>query len=459
MSCGVGPHINKFTGGNHRNIILVKLMYETSYDRRECQTGIIHIGYGAFHRAHQAVYIDDFMEQTGDLRWGIVAVNLRNEGFREIDKYIVKTPSKIRMVRSHLDYIDWSKNRIVAKHMLTLPSVQLVTITITESGYAPGSPLYEYLACGLRNRNTPITIMSCDNIRKNGLVLETQFLAYLYQTNQHELAEWVRLNVAFPCCMVDRITPRSSEKMRNDIEKTYPGFGGTAVQTEDYSQWVIEDKFMTDFPDLSSLGVTITNDINPYEETKIRILNGAHTSLAYMGVLSGYERFDQVMNDEIHRQHFRELQKEEIIPSIDIELPFDIYDYVSNVEERLSSELNMDELERICFDGYTKFHTFVVPSLEKCLEMCKKPIRIYKSIAAWYIYARKFAKGCSKIKYSEPNWLLLEPLLATDKIDAFVTNERLWGDLPKKYRTFSRDLKTVLMSNTFENEIDLLVCE
>jgi len=107
-------------------------MYKTTYDKNECQTGVVHIGYGAFHRAHQAVYIDDYMEKTGDLRWGIVAVNLRNEGFREINEYVLKTPSSYRMVRSHLDYIDWTKNRTVAKHMLTLPSVKLVTITVTE---------------------------------------------------------------------------------------------------------------------------------------------------------------------------------------------------------------------------------------------------------------------------------------------------------------------------------------
>jgi D-arabinitol 4-dehydrogenase len=434
-------------------------MYQTFYKKSECQTGIIHIGYGAFHRAHQAMYIDDYMEFTGDLRWGIVAVNLRNEGFREIDDYIVKTPSKMRMVRSHLDYIDWTKNRTVAKHMLTLPSVHLITITVTESGYTPGSPLYEYLACGLRNRNTPITIMCCDNIRQNGLVLEAQFLAYLYQTNQHSLADWVRENVSFPSCMVDRITPRSTQTFRNEIDKIYVGLGDTAVQTEEYTQWVIEDKFVSDFPDLTKVGATITGNIEPYEETKIRILNGAHTSLAYMGVLSGYHRFDQVMNDKMYRKHFRKLQKEEIVPSIDIELPFDIHEYVDTVEERLSSHLNHDELERICFDGYTKFHTFILPSLEKCLEKNKKPIHIYRSIAAWYLYARKFAKGCSKIKYNEPNWLLLEPLLADDKIDSFVTNERLWGDLAKTYITFSRDLKSVIMSQTFENEIDLLTQE
>jgi D-arabinitol 4-dehydrogenase len=431
-------------------------MYKTTYDKSECQTGIVHIGYGAFHRAHQAMYIDDYMEKTGDLRWGIVAVNLRNEGFREIDDYIVKTPTSYRMVRSHLDYIDWTKNRTIAKHLLTLPSVHLVTVTVTESGYTPGSPLFEYLACGLRNRKTPITVLCCDNIRQNGIVLETQFLAYLYQTNQYELADWVRDNVKFPSCMVDRITPRTTVELQEEVEYLYHGFGNTAIQTEEYTQWVIEDKFASDFPDLTQVGVTVTHDLEPYEETKIRILNGGHTSLAYLGVLSGYKTFDQVMNDEKHRRHFRQLQSEEIVPSIDMELPFDIHEYVDKVEERFSNSTNVDDLERICMDGFTKFHTFIVPSLRKCLEEGRRPMHIYKSIAAWYIYARKFARGCTKIRYNEPNWILLEPLLAEGNMDAFVSNERLWGDIPKTYITFSRDLKSILMSQTYEQEIDLL---
>lgn len=431
-------------------------MYKTSYDKTECQTGVVHIGYGAFHRAHQAIYIDDYMEKTGDLRWGIVAVNLRNEGFREIDDYVVRTPSKYRLVRSHLDYIDWTKNRTIAKHMLTLPSVHLVTVTVTESGYAPGSPLFEYLACGLRNRKSPITVLSCDNIRQNGLALETQFLAYLYHTNQYELASWVRENVKFPSCMVDRITPRTTDAVQWEVENVIPGHGHSAIQTEEFTQWVIENKFASDFPDLTKVGVIISDDIGPYEETKIRILNGGHTSLAYIGVLSGYKTFDQVMNDERHRQHFKHLQREEIAPSIDSELPFDVYDYIDTVEERFSDATNVDELDRICMDGFTKFHTFVVPSLRKCLEQKKRPIHIYRSIAAWYIYSRRFARGCKKIRYSEPNWLLLEPLLRDGALDAFVSNERLWGDIPKKYITFTRDLKSILMSHTYEKEIDLL---
>jgi D-arabinitol 4-dehydrogenase len=426
------------------------------YNKNNVQTGIVHIGYGNFHRAHQAMYIDEYMEKTGDLRWGIVAVNLMNEGFRDIHDYIVKTPSTYKLVRSHLDYVDWTKNRIVAKHMLTLPSVHLITITVTESGYRPGSPLFEYLACGLRNRKTPITIMCCDNIRQNGLVLKTHFLAYLYHTNQYELAEWIRENVKFPSCMVDRITPRPSEKMKREVERIFPGYGHNSIQTEEFTQWVIEDKFASEFPDLTQVGVTITENIEPYEETKIRILNGGHTSLAYLGVLSGYNTFDEVMNDKDHREHFRNLQMEEIVPSIEHDLPFDIYEYVDTIEKRFTSSTNMDDLERICMDGFTKFHTFIVPSIRACLEKNKRPIHIYKSIAAWYIYARKFARGCSKIKYTEPNWILLEPLLKDGAIDSFVSNERLWGDIPKNHITFTRDLKTILLSHTYEKEIDLI---
>jgi D-arabinitol 4-dehydrogenase len=256
--------------------------------------------------------------------------------------------------------------------------------------------------------------------------------------------------------MVDRITPRSTDELCHEVDYLFPGFGLTAIQTEEYTQWVIEDKFASDFPDLTQVGAVITDNIEPYEETKIRILNGGHTSLAYLGVLSGYDTFDQVMNDPVHRKHFICLQSEEIAPSIDIDLPFDIHEYVDKVEERFSNATNVDELDRICMDGFTKFHTFVVPSLRKCLEQGKRPIHIYKSIVAWYIYSRRFARGCTRIKYNEPNWLLLEPLLKDGALDAFVSNERLWGDIPKKFVTFTRDLKTILLSQTYEHEIDLL---
>jgi D-arabinitol 4-dehydrogenase len=343
--------------------------------------------------------------------------------------------------------------------MLTLPSVHLVTITVTESGYTPGSPLFEYLACGLRNRKSPITIMCCDNIRQNGIVLETQFLAYLYQTNQHELADWIRSNVTFPSCMVDRITPRTTDTVRQEVEEAFPGYGQTAVQTEEYRQWVIEDKFASDFPDLTKVGVIITEILNPMKRRKLEfstvVIHHSHISALFRDM----KHSTKSCLIQGHRKHFEQLEKEEIAPSIDIDLPFDVYEYIDKVEERFSSSTNHDDLDRICMDGFTKFHTFVVPSLRKCLEQGKRPVHIYKSIVAWYIYSRKFARGCKKIRYNEPNWLLLEPLLREGAEENFVTSERLWGDIPKKHITFTRDLKTILLSQTYEKEIDLLTDE
>ena len=127
--------------------------------------------------------------------------------------------------------------------MLVLSRVKLGTSTVTESGYAPGSPLFEYLACGLRNRNSPITILCCDNIRQNGRALEAQFLAYLYQTNQNELADWVRENVSFQSSKVDRITPRTPASIPFEVTELFPGSVTTALTTQDFHQLVIEYDF------------------------------------------------------------------------------------------------------------------------------------------------------------------------------------------------------------------------
>ena len=416
-------------------------MYKTSYNKSKCQIGIVHIGYGAFHRAHQAIYIDDYMEKSGDLRWGIAAVNIKHEGFITINEYLVKTPMSYRLVRSHLQFMDWTQDKISAGRVIALPSVHVITITVTESGYTRNSPIFEYLAYGLALRASPITVICCDNMRKNGAVLETRFLEYLYTTNQPELADWVKENVSFPSCMVDRITPRTTDDLRNQIAIVYPEYRHNPIQTEEYSQWVIEDKFASHFPDLSQVGVTITDNIEPYEEAKIRILNGGHTCLAYIGALSGYTTFDQVMNDSLHREYFRQLMTTEIIPSIDICLPFDVHKYAKQVEERFANPSNVDNLERICMDGYTKFQNFVVPSLLKCLEQGVYPICIYKSIVSWYKYANL------ENSYKESKWELIKPLL--DDIDAFVSNETLWGSIPVKYTCFSRHLKYLLCNKVY----------
>ena len=214
-------------------------IYQTNYDQSNLHLGIVHLGYGAFHRAHQSVYIDDYIESQHDYAWGIAAVNLRHNESADFAKmattmtagkkgYILKTmapdgKARYRRVRSHIKWVDWTRERADAEQLLAFDSVKIVTITVTESGYylkgeggldfenpiiaselagGEARSIYGYLAHALKLRaeklTQPITILCCDNIRNNGRMLEENFLAYLHQSPWAELIPWVQANITFP---------------------------------------------------------------------------------------------------------------------------------------------------------------------------------------------------------------------------------------------------------------------
>ena len=292
---------------------------KTGYNRKSCNIGVVHLGFGAFHRAHQAVYIDDYMELTGDMNWGIAAVNLRRNdsvAFEEAssaeDGYVVKAidfddSTMFRLSRSHVKFVDAASQPEDAYDLFSLQTVKMVTLTVTESGYYFGSnwrldttaepissslsgsaseTVYAFLAKALDRRaktiNEPLTLLSCDNIRSNGRMLESALLEYLELNHQESLAKWVRKNVAFPCSMVDRITPRTTPTLQNEITELFPRHSIAPVHAETFSQWVIENKFAAAMPDLSKVGVQIVSDVEPYEEAKIRILNGGPVSYTHL---------------------------------------------------------------------------------------------------------------------------------------------------------------------------------
>jgi len=282
-------------------------VHSTTYDRSNCDVGVVHLGYGAFHRAHQAVYLDDYMDQTSDLRWGIAAVNLRAEESQEFacnkdaeNGYILKSvapdgETALRRVRSHLNYLDWSKDPAKAEALLTLASVHVVTITVTESGYygdtggqldpvdktivaelagGPKRSVYAYLAAALDLRRAelsqPISVLCCDNIQQNGKKLRNNLMAYLKLAGKTELEDWVVLNVTFPCSMVDRITPRATDEMRNQIEAAIGKQTVTPVMAEEFMQWDLENNFAGRVPQLDKVSVTIADDVDPYEAATCR---------------------------------------------------------------------------------------------------------------------------------------------------------------------------------------------
>lgn len=449
-------------------------IFATEYDRSECRIGIVHVGYGAFHRAHQAVYIDDYMERTGDLNWGIAAVNLRaSESGAFIDAaaagdgYLLKytgttAPTAWRMVRPHLAFADWSQDAGAAEALAALETVHAITVTVTESGYYlddagrlnTGDPviaeevaggarrsIFGYLAASLKRRceagARPVSILCCDNIRGNGRMLRRAMLAWLEAAGEVELSAWVAAQVTFPCSMVDRITPRSTPALLDEARALFPDLAHSPVHSEDYIQWVLEDNFASRMPDLGHAGVEIVDDVDPYEEAKIRILNGGHTGLAYFGALAGHATFDQAMRDQALRRHFDRLETDEVLPGLQLDLPFDRSIYCLRVAERFANQAIADALERICMDGFAKFPIFIRPTIEGCLAQGITPKRCFDSVASWYIYARRAAEKKTDIPYHEPNWHLLEPMLPAGRETDFATSSLLWGDLPDRYPEFA----------------------
>jgi len=456
-------------------------LHQTTYDRMATQIGIIHVGYGAFHRAHQAVYFDDYMDATGDLNWGIAAVNLRASERTEFTMaarapsgYLLKTTSpsgerRFRLVRSHREFADWSADAMNAQALFARPCVHAVTITVTESGYylnddhalnindpiiaaeiegKAKQSVYAFLTAALDQRvaasGQPLSILCCDNIRGNGEMLKRNFRSYLESVGRLDLRDWVDIHARFPNSMVDRITPRATAVLEREVAGLFPDMASSAIHAEAFSQWALDDDFAGAFPDLSKVGVDVVRDVTPYEEAKIRILNGGHIGLAYLGALAGHQTFDAAMRDERLRGHFEGWEKNEVLPGLDIDLPFDKEAYLDEIRARFGNVAISDSLERICMDGYSKMPIYIRPTLEACLNQGIIPRHGFDCVASWYVYARRFAAGTMPVVYHEPYWTVLKPFLVEGQETAFASLEQLWGDLPKKHDAFVNSITSAI---------------
>lgn len=449
----------------------------SNYNRSQCDTGIVHIGLGAFHRAHQAYFIDAMMQKTGDLSWGIAGVNLRMED-RSVcqhkddlkDGYILKTVSRngeaqYHKVRSLLSISDWTEDAEQAECLLALCTVRLVTITVTESGYylnengqldlqhevirseltgETRKSLFAFLRAALakrkRARRGALTILCCDNLRGNGDMLAKSFATYLKACNEGDLLNWVEKHITFPCTMVDRITPRPSDALKADIERHTGHSTKRAVMSEDFAQWVIQDYFAAERPPLDTVGAQFVRDVHPYEEAKVRILNGGHTSLAYLAVLSGHQTFDQAMSDPDLYEHFKAYQVDEVLPVLGKGQPIDLEAYLQVVIDRFRNEFIADDISRICIDGAVKFQLFVRPTILGSFANGIVPSRGIRSIASWYVFLRLRTLGRLSIPYTDHTLDRLGFDFSGGDVAKFADCETLWGEIPKKYAAFQSTL-------------------
>jgi len=302
--------------------------------------------------------------------------------------------------------------------------------------------VYAYLRSALAKRQAttgaPLTIACCDNIRQNGKMLHRNLLAYLKECNEIDLRNWVETNVAFPCSMVDRITPRSPEELSAEISKLVGKEVTSPVMAEDFSQWVLQSTAAADMPELDKAGVTVAPDVDAYEETKIRVLNGGHTALAYLAALEGIETFDEAMRVPHLLEHFKNFETKEVLPALTLELPFSKQDYLEKIIQRFGNAAIGDTVARICADGMVKFPIFIRPTLEGCLKQGVMPVHSIRSIASWYVFARHVDAGKIGFYYVEPNWADLKTMLGSD---VFITSRQLWGDLPETYPEFAETLQ------------------
>ena len=393
-----------------------------TYDRKALHPHTVHIGVGAFHRAHQAVYLDSLLSSGALSGWGECGIgvlpndramrdSLRGQDY--LYTLLVRSAQKqsARVIGSIVDFSFAPEDRESAIERLADAETRLVSLTITEGGYflhegtgefahddpliqhdvhEPDSPVTSlgFLTAALRRRRdrgiAPFTVMSCDNLQGNGHVMRKVLLG-LAELQETGLLRWIADNVAFPNSMVDRITPATTAADREQLRASFGIDDAWPVVTEPFLQWVIEDSFCNQRPPWQEAGAEIVTDVLPYELMKIRLLNASHMTMAYLGALAGYTFAHEVMQDP-YFEAFIKAFMEEVTPVVPIILGTNLLDYKRSLIERFSNPTINDRVARLCSEGSAKMPKWVLPSIVELAEKRSSTKLLSLVIAAWIKY-------------------------------------------------------------------------
>lgn len=394
------------------------------FDSKQHRPGIVHLGIGAFHRAHQAVYTDDVLNSKGG-NWRITGVSLRRRtAARQLNpqdglyalavKSLAGTRYRVIGSVTGVLYAPQKPSRAIAQ--MASPSIHVVTLTVTEKGYCvdpvtgrlntsdpaiaaelakPGEPqsMPGFLTAALdkrrRSRTPPFTVVSCDNLRGNGNLLKQATVQYAALRDE-ALATWIDRHVRFPSTMIDRIVPATSNEDRSQAAFDLGVDDQGLVVAEPFSQWVIEDRFTGPRPAWELAGAQLVSDVRPFELIKLRMLNGAHSTIAYLGCLAGHEFVHQALQDSNLKRLIDYLLKTEIAPTLKPPESLDLDDYRSQLINRFSNPMLRHRTSQIAMDGSQKLPPRLLGTIRDRLA-CNAPIRgLCLSIAAWvrYIFGR-----------------------------------------------------------------------
>jgi mannitol 2-dehydrogenase len=392
------------------------------YDRNLTNQSIVHIGVGGFHRAHQAMYLDALLADPETERWGECGVGLL-EGDRRMRDALLgqdclytlveRSPvgEKARVIGSMRDYLFAPDAREAVLARLASAETKIVSLTITEGGYFldaatgdinldhrdiqydlehPHEPItcvgfiVEALDRRMRAGLAPFTVMSCDNLQSNGEVtrrLVDAFSGLRDSALQHRLAK----SVCFPNSMVDRITPGTTPQDVTFVQERFGLNDAWPVMTEPYTQWVLEDEFSAGRPQWERAGVELVTDVMPYELMKIRLLNGSHLAMAYLGALAAYEFVHEVMQDELFLAFIRRFM-DEVTPIVPKILNVSLPQYKETLMERFANPAIRDQVTRICSEGSAKLPKWILPSLVELLKRQERTTLLCVVLASWIYY-------------------------------------------------------------------------
>ncbi|CAH0537317.1 mannitol dehydrogenase family protein [Vibrio marisflavi] len=407
------------------NISNTKLNEEVrplQYDRSSLKTRIIHLGCGAFHRAHQAVFTDEVLSKTQS-NWGICAISLfssqglikdlRNQEhlFSVVEKGSEST--NVKVIGSIKETLHPALDGVEAVlEKFAEPQIAIISTTITEKGYCidpatgtldtnnpviiediaqPNKPksALGYIVQGLKLRRDrqlpPVTVMSCDNLQENGRVAKQAVLAFA-RLVEPELSQWIENNVSFPNTMVDRIVPATTPETLDEIARLVGVNDPCGVACEPFRQWVIEDNFVAGRPSWDLAGAQFVDNVAPYEEMKLRMLNGSHSFLAYLGYLAGYSYISDTMHDEGFKRTTLELMMNTQAPSLNMPNGTDLNAYANKLIDRFSNSNLKHKTWQIAMDGSQKIPQRFAGSLSYHLENGSDFFLIALAIAGWMKY-------------------------------------------------------------------------
>ncbi len=399
------------------------------YDRRTVTPGIVHIGVGGFHRAHEAVYLDDLMALGAGRKWGICGVGVRPADAAMRDAlvpqdclYTVVTRSAegdaARVIGSLKRFLFAPEQTEAVLEALAAPETRIVSLTITEGGYNfspatgefdgenpdvrhdlkdPAHPVsvFGFLAEALDRRrragSAPFTILSCDNVPENGDMARKTLLAFAALRDpalrDPALRDWIAARAAFPNSMVDRITPQTTDADRAMVREEFGIEDDWPVVCEPFRQWIIEDKFSNGRPLLERVGVQFTTDVHPYEMMKLRLLNASHSAMGYLGFLAGFPFIHEIMADDVFREFIKRLMDQEVTPLLAPVPGIDLAEYKGTLLTRFANPAIKDQTARICLDGSSKVPKFLLPSLREAAGRGPSAL-LTLALAGWLRYLR-----------------------------------------------------------------------